>query len=236
MKNRFLITSAINSRFGAISLNDRMVQTYFTIDSIKKYAPGAEITLIDMCGDPLTSDQVKSIETNGADVVIYNDENVQKIYKIESQDIVKNLTEMMCFGDYLNRNEFFDEDRVFKISGRYTLNENFKPEEYTAYLSGHIVFSGKHNSQFPPEVTGNKPDDNYQYMSRLWSFSPKLHLNMVRNAYFKMANHMVERLNAGGYIDIEHLLYQHMPKDEIAFKIPSGLTGFIAPNKQQIND
>lgn len=237
MKFKFLVTSAINSRFGKFSKEERMEQTKSTINSINQYAPGSDIVLIDMCGDPVTKEQQEEIRKTGiSGMVIYDNPEIREIYKIESQDIVKNVTEVKCFGAFLNENDFVGYDRVFKMSGRYQLNGWFKPEDYSTYLNDHITFSGLYNSQFPPQVTGNPPEDNFQYMSRLWSFNPSLHLDTVRDAYQKMIYIMVQRINAGGYIDIEHCLYRFMPKIEIAMKTPSGLSGGIAPNGYIVND
>lgn len=250
MKYAFIITSAINSKFGSIAKDQRMSETIETIKSINECVPTADTYLIDMCGDPLTDEQKSILAPLVTMISDYSsDPQVQKIYALPSQDIVKNLTEMICFGNFLTRDTLGDGmwnryDRIFKISGRYRLNSNiFTINDYQVGFPGikkpeyanKMIFSGIYNSQFDPAVTGNPPDRNYQYMSRLWSFDPTL-IDVIRSAYEKMVTNMIERLNAGGYIDIEHLLFKHMPYEHTAIKTPVGLTGGIAPNGMVVND
>jgi hypothetical protein len=72
-------------------------------------------------------------------------------------------------------------------------------------------------------------------MSRLWSFDTTL-LPYIKDAYLDMFKHMVERLNAGGYIDIEHLLYDHLDAKLIENIGTLGVQGNIAPNGMGVSD
>ncbi len=250
MKYAFAITSAVNSKFGSIPVAQRMEETLETIKSIKTCVPDADTYLIDMCGDPLTDTQKATLATEVTQISDYSsDPEVQKFYQIPSQDIVKNLTEMVCFGNFLSRDKpsqvreenWTDYDRVFKISGRYKLNPNvFRIQDYQVGFPGmkhpelinKMVFSGVYNSQFDPKITDGL---KFQFMSRLWSFDPTL-LPVIRTAYTNMVTHMIDRLNNGGYVDIEHLLFKHMPPEHCVIKTPVGLTGGIAPNGMIVND
>ena len=69
-------------------------------------------------------------------------------------------------------------DRIFKMSGRYLLTENFDPHYYESAADRIVVLERKH-SQFPPEVTGGK---QFQYMSRLWSWPANI-TEQVVDAY-----------------------------------------------------
>jgi hypothetical protein len=235
MKYTFIVTSAVNSKFGKFSPAERLIDTEKTIQSVQEKAPEADIVLVDMCGDPLTEDQKKRLAAQVTEIVDYSGvPDVQAIYQIPNHDIVKNLTEMLCFESLLRSKNWKKYDRVFKISGRYQLTDKFNIDDYKT-MGTRIVFSGIHKSQFDPAVTGNPPEDNFQFMSRLWSFPTSL-INEITDAYSAMVKNMVERINSGGYIDIEHLLYKHMPINNISFKIPIGLTGGIAPNGMVVND
>ena len=56
MKPLFLITSALNPSYGVFASGDRVKQTKLTIDSIKKYAPDADIFLADISVNGLTEE------------------------------------------------------------------------------------------------------------------------------------------------------------------------------------
>jgi hypothetical protein len=235
MNYAFIVTSAVNSKFGKFSPAERLIDTEKTIQSIQERVPAADIVLVDMCGDPLTDDQKVRLAAQVTEIVDYSAvPDVQAIYQIPNHDIVKNLTEMLCFSSLLRSKNWKKYDRVFKISGRYQLTNKFNIEDYKT-VGNKIVFSGIHTSQFDPKITGNSPDSNYQFMSRLWSFSPSI-IEKIADTYSAMVENMVQRINANGYIDIEHLLFKYMPPEYIHIKIPVGLTGGIAPNGVIVND
>ncbi len=240
MKNLFLVTSAINSRFGVFDPKKRLQDTLGTIQSIKDRAPEQPIIVLEMCADELDENQRVQLKENVTGLVEFGDmPDVKNIYKVENWDIVKNMTEMLCCGrffQHMQANEIMPEiERVFKVSGRYKLNTDFDLRDYG---TTSFVFSSKRTSQFAPEITGNDPDDNFQYMSRLWSF-PRDRLSWVVNGYANMLTEMVTRLNAGGYIDIEHLLYRTFRTEktgETVERAKVGIEGQIAPNGQQVRD
>jgi len=239
MRTAFIVSSAINSRFGMFSPDERLQDTLGTVDSIRQRAPGAAIYLLDMCGDGLQPAQTEALSAQVTRLYDYSGlPDVQAIYKVPNPDVIKNLTEMTCFHHFLHAQEALlgKVDRIFKLSGRYRLDERFCWSDVgDSQHRGRIVFSGRRASQFAPETTGNDPAANFQYMSRLWSFDGCL-LGTVRSAYGQMVERMVERLNAGGYIDIEHLLYRFMPQELVAFRIPMGVSGRLAPNAMEIRE
>jgi hypothetical protein len=252
----FLVTSAINSRFGVFAPEQRLGDTLSTVESIKRRFPNGNVNIVvlEMCADELKPHQKAAILAQVTGLVEFGHEpEVKEIYKVESQDIVKNITEIVCchkFFNYASNNLIFqDQKRIFKISGRYQLTEGFNIADYEdPELDRSIIFGSIRPSQFTPEITGNKPEENLQLMSRLWSF-PATHIAFVRENYKKMGEDMMKQLNAGGYIDIEHLLYRHFYLNEL-LQISArsdtlgntvifekvGLKGAIAPNGMLVED
>ncbi|MEJ8854659.1 hypothetical protein WKW79_08765 [Variovorax robiniae] len=239
MRTAFIVSSAINSSAGMFTPEERLRDTLGTIDSIRLHAPDAAIHLLDMCGVGLRPAQTQLLSARVTRLFDYSGlHDVQAIWKVPNLDVVKNLTEMTCFHHFLHSQEALlgGVDRIFKMSGRYRLDERFRIGDYDdPRCRGQMVFSGRFTSQFTPEVTGNDPTDNFQLMSRLYSFDACL-LPTVRSAYGRMIERMVERLNAGGYIDIEHLLHRYMPRSRIVIRTPIGLSGRLAPNAREISD
>ena len=237
MKKLFVLSSAINSKFGAFNPAQRLQQTLDSVASIRKYCPGADICLVEMTGVAITDEQTETINSQ----VDYffdctRDQAVIDIYNsTDNWDIVKNTTEVMCFTNTLNTmletGVLKEYDRVFKMSGRYLLTENFNPDFYESVVDRIVVLERK-NSQFPPEVTGGK---QFQYMSRLWSW-PAGVTDKIIDAYNEGFMAMAVRYAEGGYFDIEHMLYAYLPKDLVT-EIPRvGLRGLLGPNGVAIED
>lgn len=237
MKPLFILTSAINTRFGTYSPDVRLQQTVDSIKSIKERCPEAKICVVEMAGVPIKEDQARQIQAHCNYFFNFSgDEAVKSIYEsTDNWDWVKNTTEVMCFANALNelsaQNILENFDRIFKMSGRYQLTENFPTVDYDS-LPDRIVILERKGSQFPPQVTGGK---QYQYMSRLWSW-PANETQKVIDAYNEGFVAMAEHIHAGGYFDIEHMLYAYLPKDLVT-EIPTvGLRGLLGPTGAAIED
>jgi hypothetical protein len=236
-QHAFIVTSAMNTKFGVFSPEERLAQTIDTINSITSRVPEASIILLEMAGEPLTEEQKETLNPY-IDLLLDFTENpvVKSIYESPNWDIVKNSTELMCFGAALRQlkqaEALNDFDRVFKISGRYVLNDKFDINYYEqAALSNKIGIKKRMPSQFSYETTQVAE----QYMSRLWSF-PTNRLDTIINVYDNMLKFMSERVNAGGYVDIEHCLFKFLPQADIIELDSTGLSGLLGPNGRQIVD
>jgi hypothetical protein len=236
MKLGFLVTSAINTRFGAFDTEQRLQQTIDTIKSIKARCKTAHITLIEMAAVPLTQPQKDEINKH-VDVLIdfTNDDTVRRISLSDNWDIVKNATEMLCFKQALSLikgwpDEYNVIDRFVKVSGRYQLNKDFKSSKFSE--PDKVYFAKRKLSQFPPEVTGGCSE---QFMSRCWSF-PSADLDYVANQFHAMLMCMETILQSKGYVDIEHLLTLYTPSVKIVELDTIGVQGLLGPNGQQVKD
>lgn len=237
MNPLFILTSALNTKFGVYNAEQRLAQTIDSINSIKKHCPSADIAIIEMAGVPLTTEQSATLKSHVTMFFDYtNDEDVMGIYNsTDNWDVVKNSTEVMIFTRALTKligtGAIAKYDRIFKMSGRYQLTENFSPDYY-ATVPDRIVVLQRKNSQFPAEVTGGM---QYQYMSRLWSW-PANKTQEVVGSYETGFVAMAQRLTEGGYFDIEHMLFKYLPANLVT-EIPRvGLTGLLGPNGNRIED
>lgn len=228
-KHCFIVTSAVNSKFGIYNSDERLSQTIITLQNIKFRVPDAKIIVMECAGTPLTQKQSDLLEQHSDLVVDFsNDSDVQAIYQSDNWDVVKNSTEIMCFGRTLrlckNDGDLEGYDRIHKMSGRYILNDDFDLEVYNQYPN-KIIIGPKHKSQFPFQVTGIE----LQYMARLWSW-PAEELDTIIKVYEDSLVYIGQRVSQGGYADIEHVLYKFLPTDRVQ-EIPMlGVEGFIAPN------
>ena len=238
IKHCFVMTSAVNSKFGVYSPAARLQQTLTTITSIKSYIPDAKIIVMECTGTPLTDSQSDLLEERSDLLIDFSDDaEVQAIYNsTDNWDIVKNSTEILCFGKTLRLcledGDFDGCDRIHKMSGRYVLNSQFAPTMplYEQHAD-RIIIGEKYKSQFPPGVTGI----DLQYMARLWSWPVDITERIIK-VYEDSLWYMADRVKQGGYADIEHVLYKFLPADLVTEIPVLGVEGSIAPNGQPIQN
>jgi hypothetical protein len=233
----FIVTSAINSKFGVFNPEQRLTQTVDTIKSIKSKIPTAKIVIMECCGTPIRPEQAEILKANCNLFVDYShDADVQALYDNDNWDVVKNGTEIMMFSRLLrtanDTGVFAGVDRIHKMSGRYVLNNMFDPATYDQTdIADKIIIGPKFKSQFPIEVT-TVP---LQYMARLWSW-PLARLDEVIKIYEDSFVFFAERLAQGGYVDIEHVLYKFINPANVHEIQNLGVEGCIAPNGQPIKN
>jgi len=214
----------------------RLEQTIETCKSIKERCD-ADIILLDGGQESPTVEEKKLLSRYIYRFYDFTQEDtVKQIQKVENWDVVKNMIEIVMFGSFFDlmtteNIKLPHYDRIFKMSGRYVLNDNFNYEEHMN-ATDKILIRGPYTSQFNSTITGGV---TMQYMSRLWSFDA-IHLEYIRDTYSDMFNHMQKRLNSGGYIDIEHLLFHHLHHTLIINPKKIGVQGNIAPNGGEISD
>ena len=238
IKHCFVVTSAVNSKFGVYSPAARLQQTLTTLSTIKSWVPDAKIIVMECTGTPLTESQSDLLEERSDLLIDFSeDAEVQAIYNsTDNWDIVKNSTEILCFGKTLRLcledGDFDGCDRIHKMSGRYILTDKFNESLplYTEHKD-RIIIGEKYKSQFPPGVTGIE----LQYMARLWSWPANITERIVK-VYEDSLNYIAERVANNGYADIEHVLYKFLPADLVTEIPVLGVEGSIAPNGQPIKN
>jgi len=235
----FMITSAINTKFGVYSSQQRLEQTLATIASVRERVPNCRIFLLEMAGLPLDKYQVDALTAQVDSLLDFTaDPDVVGLYNsTDNWDVVKNVTEVMCFSKALKRLhvdaiKFENTDRVFKLSGRYRLNDQFDLSWYDNYRIQHqIVVASSRSSQFPYTTTLVER----QYMSRLWSWPTSLTSEII-GMYDQGLVYMGDRLSQGGYADIEHVLYKFLDPTKVTEKQIVGVEGNIGPNGVAVED
>lgn len=235
MTNSFIVTSAINTKFGVFSIDERTEQTLMTIKSIKDKVESPNIIVMECSGEKVPDSIFKTIESQCDTYIGLSEwEEVTDIYNsTDNWDIVKNATEMLCFTkvlEIIKEQNLISDGRVFKISGRYYLTDDFNISDYDSV--DKIVLKKRVQSQFDPQITG---DVTSQFMSRLWSF-PYKDIDYIEDTYANMLSYMSDRLVAGGYADIEHCLFKCLDHSKLVEFDKVGISGKLGPNGTSIND
>lgn len=147
MKNLTIITSVIHTnnsidynycKRSIYSSDERFLQTINTIESIRKYN-NSEIVLLE--GKPITEKEENNIIDKVDKYINYgNNEIIQK--SIDSQ--FKGLGEAKVMLEFITNNkEYVNQfENIFKISGRYSLNDEF---DYSLFDNNKCCFRTHQN-------------------------------------------------------------------------------------------
>jgi len=240
IKHLFLVSSAINTKFGDFTTQARLRQTIGTINSIKERIPNAKVIIIESSGYKLEDDVLTQLRENSNVVIDFSgDAAVQHVYNCKMTvngnfdwDIVKNTCEILSFYKSLefiskeSKTLLSNVDRIHKISGRYSLTNNFNPYLYEVEKNKIIILRKKF-TQFTGEQFNGIVDIPYQYMTRLWSW-PIQKYDTIYKFYEYAINEINARVASGRFADIEHLLYTFIDPADIFEVDPIGIKGILS--------
>ena len=243
MKTLWLVSSAIHTKHGIFSAEQRLEQTILTLESIKAVDPNARILIVESSAEKsITDEEVDKTKPYIEELLNYNsDQQVQEIYKFADTnwDIAKNMTELVVFGktlDFIIRQQpqlLNDINRVFKISGRYKLNENFDLSKHLdPAMQESYIFAERRQSQFPASLTGGLIQ---QLSTRLWSWpTTKTALTFFR--YNLMLEDFIGTMAKKQYRDLEHLCFYYFNGPYLKELPLIGIEGTLGPNGIIVKD
>lgn len=239
-KYLFIISSSINhfnsDLFSVYTSKERFEQTLETINSIKVKVPNSSIVLFDLSEEKIDenySNHLKSV----TDVFFeyYNDSSIQNLYDnfkkfpnlfmygkslVEMYGLIKTLTYLE---DSINMNNI---KRIFKITGRYKLNDFFEIKEYESkFLTNKYICKTFKYSDFEPETNAHFHiyKNKGFLVTGLWSFDTSLTYETI-DILEKSFQYLQILLKFGDGNDIEHSLYQFIDKNKLIECDELGLT------------
>lgn len=247
MKFLFLVGSALKhfqeDKFSAYNEEQRFNQTLETIECIRKKVPESYVVLFECSSGPIDEKQ-KNILKERADLFLefYNEPALNQIYENleERPELItygKSLLETRGLLNTLytikNHNLFNDSQRVFKLTGRYLLNDDFNIKDYESkFLEGkYIVKKYDYLLEEGESFNENNLENVYAYLygakgmmnTGLWSFDRVL-FNEVLESLEKTFVYMEKMIQFTVGTDVEHSLYRFINKNNI-INIPNlGLT------------
>lgn len=223
----FFISSALNVKQLSVFSNDeRFVQTVETINSIQKYCSNNKIILFDASYEMPRKEYVETIANMGVDF-LYAGNNAQ--VKYFSDVGLRSLAETISFIiaiDYFSKNKV-DCKRIYKVSGRYKLNDNFilnREDFKDAFVFLPTVESWMHKKK-----QQNAGVDRI-FELRLWHMDSSL-FELFKSKLPTIYNNCVQY-----DIDVEHSYYKNLNMHKWVEVKPIGLEGVIAPTGAIINE
>jgi hypothetical protein len=199
-KYLFIITSMVHCTLSVYTPSERYNQTLITIQSIKKYVPDCQIVVIENSRE-----------------IVFND---TLMFYTENNYAHKSIGECSILLSFLNSDIYksMDIDIVFKISGRYYLNENFKLYKFDSFCTRII------NTKNDPNDKNILPAD-YCGVSCLFSF-PKNKTDIFINTLLLTIDCISKNIiNDITKNDIEHYLFKNNFVDVGVL----GISGHLAP-------
>jgi len=129
----FCITSMIHltNDMSTNSSEDRLQQTLETIKSIKEKVPKALIILLE--GSNISSYEISKLYPNVNKIMLFESEESKCYFNTKSYGEVYKL---LTISKKLENIPF---NKVFKISGRYYLNDNFNIDNFGSDITGNII-------------------------------------------------------------------------------------------------
>lgn len=238
----FIITSSIIPfKSGSANTTDeRFQQTLNTISSIRGKVPNSTILLVESSQHKLSEDCRKEILSK-TDIFVecYRDEILQQIYSNldrspERMDFGKSLLEtrgMNIAFDKIVKDKLYQKvHRIFKISGRYFLNDTFDIEDYCSRCLYHsYVFNVCKYDDNGLEYFRDIMGIDGQVITGLWSFCSSL-MPETYELYQKVFTYIDWILSTNNCIDIERCLYKFLDFNKVIHMRTLGVTQIHGPN------
>lgn len=247
MKFLFLVGSSIchfhAEEFSAYKQEERFQQTLKTIQCIKEKVPNSYILLFECSASPIDEKQ-KNILKSQCDLFLefYNEPGMMQIYEnLEKRPKIftygKSLLETRGLLNALytvqKHNLFNDSQRVFKLTGRYLLNEDFNIQDYESKFleNKYVIKKYDYLSQEQENFDEKEFENIYAYLygakgtmvTGLWSFDRTLFSETVK-ALEQSFIYLEQMIQYTAGTDIEHALYRFISHKNILGVSNLGLT------------
>lgn len=225
----WLINSALRAD-GRLSVFDdqtRYEQTRATLESIDKHCPNNVKIIFDNSPEPVRDEYLKALaEWPNTWIVDTGKVDWVKAYSMHG---LRSLAETYAFMGVLQwlEEQDFKAKRIYKLSGRYVLNDNFvldAPEYKDSF-----VFAEALESWMDDHIKKTVEVDRL-YRLRLW------HMDYNLLDTFREELPYIFTECSDNNIDIEHAYYKHLHDYKVVEVPKIGVTGHIAPSGEFIDE
>jgi hypothetical protein len=198
-QNICIITSAIGGLMGVVPIEDRYHQTLAGIESVRKKLPDSIIILNDV--SVLNVDHYRNVIKSKVD--IFMDSCLDTDAMFLSQNQRKSQSELVIFKSSLeyvaNNFDLSKVNRIFKLTGRSSISEEFDIDSYDDTTKNKYVFK--------KSVQSYLSSDMRLYETRFWSMDVSLISDYLQKwpYFFQNCNNF----------DIEHSYYQFLNRNDV---------------------
>jgi len=211
----FIVTSALCPNTGVFSKEQRYEQTLNTIKSIRSKVANSFILLSDSGPNPVPEEWKNNLIKLCDEVIFVKDDLIGQLnnYKMQTPAEIHNMKNALQYLQYL---ELYKTNRVFKITGRSELTDNFDIMHYTSNpeIKDKYVFKTSVDSWMGKGIK--------LYDTRIWSFD----YSMISDVC-KMHDEAFSVACTTG-LDLEHVYYKMIPPEKVVEKSVLGLRCHVA--------
>lgn len=232
MDKVFLVNSAIDAShvpyLSVFNTEERFKQTLDTLDSIDKHCPGSAKYIFDMSPSVLSDEYMRVISERPNTWFI--DMGKHEYVQMYSLNGLRGVAETYAFGGFLDwfKQQNVQCKRIYKLSGRYTLNDNFVPD---SPLYDHAFVFAHALPSWMDEHQQQKSGCNRLYRLRLWHMDYTL-----LEDFTQLLPKVFEDCVTHG-VDIEHAYYKHIFGNYKTVEVDKiGVTGVIGPSGEFIDE
>lgn len=215
----FLVSSAIETNRGIFSHEERLKQTLETFDSIRKNIPNVKIIIFE--GGATLSNKTKEILNKECTLICLQDNKfIAELSGLKLNSHAEILGTYTMLTTYRNLIPH-ETKRIFKISGRYKLQDGFDITAYDA-IDDKFVFAKKRDTWLSGQRQKELNIDGL-FNTRLYSFTHNLidyYTNCLKNCFRDLS------LN----LDFEHVIYKNIDKNLVIEFDKVYCEGRVAPN------
>lgn len=223
----FFISSALNvKQLSVFSNEERFQQTIETIKSIDKHCPSNEKYIFDTSYEMPKEEYLKELSSMGVKIFFAGSHsNVQKLSDVGQRSLAETLGFILFLNHF--REKPTKSKRIYKMSGRYKLNDNFVP--FKEEFEDSFVFLPTVNSWMSKQHQESAGVDRI-FELRLWHMD----YNLLDTFFFELYN-IIDDMSKFS-IDVEHSYYKNLNKYKWTTIDTIGLEGAIAPTGEIINE
>ena len=200
----FIVTSALNPNMGILNREDRMQQTIEGLESLRNKCPDAIVLLADGSPEKVEEEKIRSLSHLVNFVADFSTDSditqfASRGMKSQAENVLLMKTMMLLKQDVNMMRLVQSVSRIYKFSGRTTLNDNFDPVEHNHF--GKYVFKKRMSTWLSGERAEIFTD---LLITRLYSFCPSL-----IDDYMIMCRRNIGVINDTG-VDTEHAHFFNM--------------------------
>ncbi len=223
----FFVNHALKvNQLSVYSEEERFKQTIETLDSIDKYCPNNQVFIFDSSPERPNIEYLQELNDRGAIIFYTGDEpDVKKFSQLGQRSIAECIT-FIYFLSWFKKQDFKSK-RIYKLSGRYRLNDNFIVDDER--FKDAFVFSTALESWMPKHNQDAANVDKL-FRLRLWHMD----YNLLESFYLQLPKILQDCSTYG--IDVEHSYYKNLHTYKTIELDKIGVCGNIAPSGEYIDE
>lgn len=218
-KNLFIVTSALKTKTGAFSEEQRFAQTISTLISLREKLPDAVVAFSDVSLSPVSESEKEEIQKFVNYYIDLSDEPNIKYCAVNGlKSHGENCLMYTTLQVLKNNNLLKDVKRIFKFSARSILEDDFDISKYDN-MFGKFVFKKRIPSWHNKE--------SHLLITRMFSFCPSL-----LDTYFQIIQFNLKDLSTSMVPDTEHAHFLNIPEQYLVEFDKLNFWGWLAGNGQ----